>query len=72
MPIASWLRTSLRDRLRAASDPEHLRRQGLFNPEPVQHWIAQLDSGRRDTSAALWSLLAFQSWMDGETGGAST
>lgn len=68
MPIATWLCTSLRDRLRAASDPQRLRRQGLLNPEPVQNWIAQLDSGRRDTSAALWSLLAFQSWMDGEGG----
>lgn len=70
MPIAVWLRTSLRDRLRAASDPQRLRQQGLLNPEQIQHWIAQLESGRRDTSAALWSLLAFQSWMDGEGSGA--
>lgn len=68
VPIAFWLRTSLRDYLRAASDPKHLRRQGLFNPDQVQRWIAQLDSGRRDTSAALWSLLAFQSWINGERG----
>jgi asparagine synthase (glutamine-hydrolysing) len=67
MPIATWLRTSLRDRLRAASDLQRLRRQGLVNPDQVQHWIAELDSGRRDTSAALWSLLAFQTWMDGES-----
>jgi asparagine synthase (glutamine-hydrolysing) len=66
MPIANWLGTSLRERLRAASDPQRLRRQGLLNPDEVQRWIQQLDSGRRDTSAALWSLLAFQSWMDGE------
>lgn len=72
MPIATWLRTSLRDRLRAASDSQHLRRQGLLNPDQVQHWIAQLDSGRRDTSAALWSLLAFQAWMDGESSRGTT
>lgn len=69
MPIATWLRTGLRDRLRAASDPHRLKRQGLVNPDVVQHWITQLESGRRDTSAALWALLALQAWLDGAGAG---
>lgn len=66
MPIADWLCTSLRDRLRAASDPGFLRRQGMINPEPVRRWLTDLLSGRRDTSWQLWTLLAFQAWAEGE------
>lgn len=66
MPIADWLKTSLRDRLLAASDPQMLQRQGLIRPEPVQQWIVDLDSGRRDTSWQLWMLMCFQAWAGAE------
>ena len=66
MPIADWLKTSLHERLRHASDPKRLRRQGLLNPDPVQRWIVDLLNGRRDTSHQLWSLLALQAWLDRE------
>lgn len=62
IPIAEWLIGPLRDRVRAAIDPERLRRQGLFAPDLPQQWLDQLISRRRDTSWALWTLLAFQSW----------
>ncbi|WP_370153413.1 asparagine synthase (glutamine-hydrolyzing) [Ferrovibrio sp.] len=62
MPIASWLRGGLRDRMRAASDPVKLQRQGLIHAGPVQEWVDDLESGRRDTSWQLWALMAFQAW----------
>lgn len=66
MPIADWLRGSLRERLRAAADPARLERQGLFRSAPVQMWISDLESGRRDTSWQLWTLMCFQAWAERE------
>ncbi len=62
MPVAALLRTTLAERLRAAIDPASLRRQGLFDPALPALWREQLESGTRDTSWRLWSLLLFQEW----------
>ena len=64
VPVARWLTTELRDLTRRAIDPDRLRRQGLFRPELPARWLADLESGRRDTSWALWTLVAFQSWSE--------
>ncbi len=62
IPVADWLAGPLRDRVKAATDPERLRRQGLFSPQLPRRWLDQLDSGKRDTSWHLWTMIAFQSW----------
>ncbi len=61
-PVANWLTGPLRDLTRAAIDPDRLRHQGLFDPDIPQQWWRGLNAGRRDTAAALWSLIAFQAW----------
>ncbi|MHB1219280.1 MAG: asparagine synthase (glutamine-hydrolyzing) [Alphaproteobacteria bacterium] len=64
MPIASWLAGPLAERVRAAIDPAHLARQGLFRPDLPARWFADLRAGRQDTSWQLWTLLVFQSWCE--------
>lgn len=62
IPVAQWLTGPLRDRVRHATDPVRLKRQGVFAPEVPASWLAQLQDGRRDTSWMLWTLIAFQEW----------
>ena len=64
MPIASWLTGQLADLTRRAIDPTHLATQGLFRPELPAAWYDALKGGRRDTSEALWTLVAFQAWYE--------
>jgi hypothetical protein len=47
-----------------ATDPVLLKRQGLFRPELPQRWKQALAGGRRDASAQLWTLIAFQAWWE--------
>ncbi|MGE0093979.1 MAG: asparagine synthase (glutamine-hydrolyzing) [Alphaproteobacteria bacterium] len=64
MPIAAWLTGPLAERVRAAIDPGHLARQGLFRSELPTRWFGDLCAGRRDTSWQLWTMLVFQSWCE--------
>lgn len=64
MPIAAWLAGPLAERVRAAIDPGHLARQGLFRPDLPARWFNDLRAGRRDTSWQLWTMLVFQSWCE--------
>ncbi|MBM3541297.1 MAG: asparagine synthase (glutamine-hydrolyzing) [Alphaproteobacteria bacterium] len=64
VPIARWLLGDLKDRLVRAIDPARLKREGLIDPAAPARWLAALKSGRRDTSAELWTVLAFQEWRD--------
>jgi asparagine synthase (glutamine-hydrolysing) len=64
VPIATWLKGELNDLARRAVDPGRLKRQGLFRPELPQRWLAALETGRRDTSGQLWTLIAFQAWWE--------
>lgn len=62
MPVGTLLLTTAASRLASATDPVALQRQGLFNPDIVQGWHRDLNSGRRDTAWQLWTMLAFQEW----------
>jgi asparagine synthase (glutamine-hydrolysing) len=66
VPIADWLRVELRDWAEALLDPRRLKEEGLLNPIVVRKvWDEHL-SGRRNWDARLWTLLMFQTWLDGE------
>ena len=62
MPVADLLAGPAAERLRAATDPAALQRQGLFAPGVIKAWQDDLATGRRDTSWHLWTMLAFQEW----------
>jgi asparagine synthase (glutamine-hydrolysing) len=63
VPIATWFRGPLRDRLRTALTGPTLRDTGLFDPAFIGAMIDQHQSGARDHSAPLWSLLMFESFL---------
>ena len=70
VPIADWLRGPLRELASRAVDPARLERQGLLRSDLPIQWQKDLESGRRDTSWQLWTVIAFQGWWDRHMNGA--
>ncbi len=63
VPLAAWFRGPLRERVRAAVLGEALGDSGLFDRRYLEHLVSAHQSGRRDYSAALWSLLMFEAFQ---------
>ncbi len=63
VPIGPWFRGPLRSRLREALLGEGLRDSGLFDMRYVERLIDEHQSGRREHSPILWSLLMFESFQ---------
>ncbi len=63
IPIASWFRGELRERLRRAILGPVLAETGIFNTKFLEEMLDHHQSGRRDYSAPLWTLLMFESFL---------
>ncbi len=63
VPVASWFRGPLKDRLRAALSSPVLGDTGLFDMNFIGKLIDQHQSGARNHSAPLWALLMFESTL---------
>ncbi len=63
IPIASWFRGELRERLRSAILGPILAETGIFNIKFLEEMLDHHQSGRRDYSAPLWTLLMFESFL---------
>jgi len=61
-PLRRWMRTELREMVGDLLSPDSLRRRGLFDPLAVQRLISDNDSGRRDGTYTLFSLLCIEIW----------
>jgi asparagine synthase (glutamine-hydrolysing) len=73
VPLASWFRGPLKQRVRDAVLGPRLADSGLFNSATLQRLVEQHQSGARDHSAPLWSLLMFDAFLrvsGAEEGGA--
>ncbi len=64
IPLDDWLRGPLKSWASDLLSPERLRRQGLFEPEPVARALADHISGRRSRGYWLWNVLMAQAWHD--------
>lgn len=64
MPIAHWLAGDMRDLVAHATDPTRLARHGLVAPELPAQWVRELAEGARDSSWQLWTLIAFERWLE--------
>ena len=62
MPVGALLAGPAAERLAADTDPVALKRQGILNPDMIDGWRRDLQSGFRDTSWQLWAVVAFQEW----------
>ncbi len=69
VPLASWFRGPLKQRVRESLLGANLLDTGIFN----QHYLTQLvddhQSGRRDYSGPIWSLLMFEAFLRKEMHG---
>jgi len=63
VPLASWFRGPLRERVRAALLGERLAATGFFDRTVLEHLVTKHESGARDYSAPIWSLLMFEAFL---------
>jgi asparagine synthase (glutamine-hydrolysing) len=63
VPLARWLRGPLRQRARDALLGPTLAQTGMFQSRYIQHLLDAHQSGTRDYSAPIWSLLMFESFL---------
>ena len=63
VPLAKWFRGPLRERLKVALLGPVLADIGLFNRPFLETMFEQHQSGIRDYSAPLWSLLMFEAFQ---------
>jgi len=67
VPLARWFRGPLRQRVRDAMLGETLAATGLFNPGYLRHLVDAHQSGARDYSAPLWTMLMFEAFLRNAT-----
>ena len=63
VPLARWFRGPLRQRVREAILGPRLEMTGWFNRPYLQHLVDAHQSGARDYSAPLWTLLMFEAFL---------
>jgi asparagine synthase (glutamine-hydrolysing) len=73
VPMARWLRGPLRQRVRDAVLGERLAETGWFDAGALRHLVDAHQSGARDYSAPLWTMMMFEAFlrnvMDGSPAG---
>lgn len=69
VPVGDWLRGPLKVWADDLLSEERLRRGGMFDVELVRRRYAEHQSGTRDSTAALWSILMFESWLEAQGSG---
>ncbi len=70
VPLASWFRGPLKERVREAVLGPRLLDSGIFDERFLERIVSEHQSGVRDFSAPLWSLLMFEAFCrqrEGET-----
>jgi asparagine synthase (glutamine-hydrolysing) len=63
VPLARWFRGPLRQRVRDALLGERLAATGYFDPRYLRHLVEVHESGGRDYSSPLWTLLMFDAFL---------
>jgi asparagine synthase (glutamine-hydrolysing) len=63
VPLAAWFRGPLAQTVRDAVLGERLAGTGLFNVAYLRELVEQHQTGRRDYSVALWTLLMFDAFL---------
>jgi asparagine synthase (glutamine-hydrolysing) len=69
VPVGRWFRGPLRERVNSLARSEALAGLGLFNSEAVQRLVVQHQSGQRDHTAPIWSLLMLEGFARREVQG---
>jgi asparagine synthase (glutamine-hydrolysing) len=72
VPLASWFRGPLRSRVRASLLGTRLLDTGFFNRTYLEHLVSRHESGARDYSGPIWSLLMFEAFLRSALDGNAT
>jgi len=63
LPVGEWIKGPLRPWAEDLLDCDLIKSQGWFDSAKIEARWRQHLSGRRDSSAAIWGILMFQSWL---------
>jgi asparagine synthase (glutamine-hydrolysing) len=63
VPLARWFRGPLRERMKSAVLGPRLADTGMFDAGTLRHLVDAHQSGARDYSAPLWTLLMFEAFL---------
>lgn len=72
VPIADWLRGPLRGLAEELLSPSRIRREGFFEPLEPTRLLAEHVTGKADHRKLLWTLIAFELWMDAHGPGSAS
>lgn len=64
IPLGSWFKGALKEQVRESLLGETMSDCGLFNRQFLKKMLDQHQSGFRDYSAPIWSLLMFQAFIE--------
>lgn len=63
VPLDRWFRGPLRQRVRSALLDGRMAESGMFNPAMIRQIVEQHESGMRDHSTPIWTLLMFDAFL---------
>lgn len=63
VPLARWFRGPLRERVRKAVTGDIVASTGIFQADYLRHLVEAHQSGVRDYSASLWTVLMFEAFL---------
>ncbi len=69
VPLATWFRGPLRQRVRESLLGDTLASTGIFNTAYLAQMVEHHESGRRDYSAPIWTVLMFEAFLRKELQG---
>jgi asparagine synthase (glutamine-hydrolysing) len=67
VPLHQWLRGPLREWAEELLDGARLRREGYFDPVPINRQWAEHLSGKHNWMPQLWNVLMFQAWSEAQS-----
>lgn len=71
VPLARWFRGPLKQRVRDSLLDGRIAESGWFNQEVIARIVEQHESGRRDHSTPLWTLLMYDAFLRNVMDGAA-
>jgi asparagine synthase (glutamine-hydrolysing) len=66
VPLAKWFRGPLKEKVEASLLGDTIRHSGLFNMAYIERVLSQHQSGMRDHSVVIWTLLMFNAFLMNE------
>jgi asparagine synthase (glutamine-hydrolysing) len=64
VPVASWIKNDFREIILDVLSFDHIKNQGLFNPEFIERLVEEHLKGTRDNRKEIWTLFMFFLWYD--------